>query len=125
MTELARDLYLLAAAMGLAFASEHGGLPLLAQGAFAAIGGVGALQLERAGLPIGSAVLLALLMGAVAGAAVGVLLARADRAAIALCTWALAWLVYTALIAFPGLAGGDRDSRGRRSTTSRRCSGSR
>ena len=47
-------------------------------------------------------------MGAAAGAATGALLARADRAAIALCTWALAWLAYTALLAFPGLAGGDQ-----------------
>ena len=108
MTELARDLYLLAAVFGLALVVAHAGMPVLAQGAFAAVGGVGALQLERAGLPIGSAVLLAVLGGAVAGAATGALVARADSPAIALATWALSWLVYTALLAFPGLAGGEQ-----------------
>ncbi len=106
MTELARDLYLLAAVAGLALVVAHAGMPVLAQGAFAAVGGVGALQLERAGLPIGTAVLLAVLGGAAAGAATGALVSRADSAAIALATWALSWLVYTALLAFPGLAGG-------------------
>ena len=108
MTELARDLYLLAAVAGLALVVAHAGMPVLAQGAFAAVGGVGALQLERAGLPIGSAVLLAVLGGAVAGAATGALVSRADRPATALATWALSWLVYSALLAFPGLAGGEQ-----------------
>jgi ABC-type branched-subunit amino acid transport system ATPase component/ABC-type branched-subunit amino acid transport system permease subunit len=106
MTELARDLYLLAAVFGLALVVAHAGMPVLAQGAFAAVGGVGALQLERAGLPIGSAVLLAVIGGGVAGAATGALVSRADSAAIALATWALSWLVFTALLAFPSLAGG-------------------
>src|SRR3954447_14476737 len=108
MTELARDLYLLAAVFGLALVVTHAGMPVLAAAAFAAVGGVGALQLERAGLPIGSAVLLAVLGGAVAGAATGALISRADRAAIALSTWALSWLGFVALLAFPGLAGGEQ-----------------
>src|SRR4051812_23285323 len=108
MTELARDLYLLAAVAGLALVVAHAGMPVLAQAAFAAVGGVGALQLERAGLPIGSAVLVAVLGGAGAGAAPGALVARADRPAIALATWALSWLVYAALLVFPGLAGGEQ-----------------
>src|SRR6185295_12290220 len=76
MTELARDLYLLAAAFGLALVVSHAGMPVLAAAAFAAVGGVGALQLERAGLPIGSAVLLAVALGGVAGALTGVLVER-------------------------------------------------
>lgn len=108
MTELARDLYLLAAVFGLALVVSHAGMPVLAAAAFAAVGGVGALQLERAGLPIGSAVLLAVIGGAAAGGATGALVSRADRAAIALSTWALSWLVYIALLAFPGLAGGEQ-----------------
>jgi branched-chain amino acid transport system permease protein len=108
MSEIARDLYLLAAVVGLALVVSHAGLPVLAQGAFAAVGGIGALQLERAGLPIGSAVLVAVIGGAVAGAAVGALVARSDRPSVALSTWALAWLAYTALIAFPGLSGGEQ-----------------
>ncbi|WP_028057280.1 ABC transporter permease subunit [Candidatus Solirubrobacter pratensis] len=108
MTELAHDLYLLAAVLGLALVVAHAGMPVLAQGAFAAVGGVGALQLERAGLPIGTAVLVAVLAGAAAGAGTGWLVARADGPAVALATWALAWLAYTALIAFPGLSGGEQ-----------------
>ena len=81
MTDLAFDLYLLAAALGLVPAVAFAGMPVLAQSAFLALGAVGAMQLERAGLPIGSAVLLAVLGGAVAGALLGVLLAPAPRGA--------------------------------------------
>jgi ABC-type branched-subunit amino acid transport system ATPase component/ABC-type branched-subunit amino acid transport system permease subunit len=106
VTDLAFDLYLLAAALGLIPAVAFAGMPVLAQSAFLALGAVGAMQLERAGLPIGSAVLLAVLGGAVAGALLGVLLAPASRARVALATWGLAWLATTALLAFPGLSGG-------------------
>ncbi|WP_028068077.1 ABC transporter permease subunit [Solirubrobacter soli] len=106
MTELARDLYLLVAVFGLAPAVRLAGLPVLAASAFAAVGGVGALQLERAGLPIGGAVLLAVVLGAVAGAATGALVARAEPAFVALTTWALAWLAYVVLLGFPSLSGG-------------------
>jgi ABC-type branched-subunit amino acid transport system ATPase component/ABC-type branched-subunit amino acid transport system permease subunit len=106
VTDLAFDLYLLAAALGLVPAVAFAGMPVLAQSAFLALGAVGAMQLERAGLPIGSAVLLAVLGGAVAGALLGVLLAPAPRARVALATWGLAWLATTALLAFPGLSGG-------------------
>ena len=80
---------------------------MLAQSAFVAVGGVGALQLERAGLPIGGAVLLAIALGGDGG--------RAHRACswrartppfVALSTWALAWLAYVALLGFPSLSGG-------------------
>ena len=81
-------------------------MPVLAQSAFLALGAVGAMQLERAGLAIGSAVLLAVLGGAVAGALLGALLVGAERARVALATWALAWLATTALLAFPALSGG-------------------
>ena len=106
MTDLAFDLYLLAAALGLVPAVAFAGMPVLAQSAFLAFGAVGAMQLERAGFPIGSAVLVAVLGGAVAGALLGALLARAERARVALATWGLAWLATTALLAFPELSGG-------------------
>ena len=106
MTELAHDLYLLVAVLGLALVVSQAGMPVLAQSAFVAIGGVGAMQLERHGLPIGGAVLAAVALGAAAGALTGALVSRAGTAAIALCTWALAWLAYTALLAFPSLSGG-------------------
>src|SRR4051795_8391835 len=78
MTEAARDLYLLVAVLGLLPAVTLAGMPVLAQSAFVAVGGVGALQLERAGLPIGGAVLIAIVLGAVAGAGVGALGGRAE-----------------------------------------------
>ena len=106
MTDAARDLYLLVAVLGLLPAVRLAGLPVLAQSAFVAVGGVGALQLERAGLPIGGAVLLAIALGGVAGALTGALVARAEPPFVALSTWALAWLAYVALLGFPSLSGG-------------------
>src|SRR3954451_2573862 len=106
MTEAARDLYLLVAVLGLLPAVTLAGMPVLAQSAFVAVGGVGALQLERAGLPIGGAVLAAIVFGGVAGALCGGLVARAQPAFLALTTWALAWLAYVTLLGFPSLSGG-------------------
>jgi branched-chain amino acid transport system permease protein len=106
VSEAARDLYLLVAVFGLVPAVRLAGLPVLAASAFAAIGGVGAVQLERAGLPIGGAVLAAIALGAGAGALTGALVARATPPFVALTTWALAWLAYTVLLGFPSLSGG-------------------
>ncbi len=106
MTDLAFDLYLLAAALGLIPAVAYAGMPVLAQSAFLALGAVGAMQLERAGFAIGSAVLLTILGGAAAGGLLGALLARTERARVALATWGLAWLATTTLLAFPELSGG-------------------
>jgi ABC-type branched-subunit amino acid transport system ATPase component/ABC-type branched-subunit amino acid transport system permease subunit len=107
VTTAARDLYLLVAVIGLAPAVAEAGMPFLAQSAFVALGGMGTLQLERAGLPIGAAGLLSIVAGTAGGYAVGLLVARADTAHTALATWGLAWLAYTALVAFPVLSGGD------------------
>jgi branched-chain amino acid transport system permease protein len=106
VNEAARDLYLLVAVFGLVPAVRLAGMPVLAASAFAAVGGVGALQLERAGLPIGGAVLAAIVLGAVAGALTGALVVRAQPPFVALTTWALAWLAYTVLLGFPSLSGG-------------------
>jgi ABC-type multidrug transport system fused ATPase/permease subunit len=57
-------------------------------------------------LPIGGAGLLAVLSAVAAGALVGVLVARAEPAFVALATWALAWLAYRVLLGFPDLSGG-------------------
>jgi ABC-type branched-subunit amino acid transport system ATPase component/ABC-type branched-subunit amino acid transport system permease subunit len=81
-------------------------MPVLAQSAFVAVGGVGALQLERAGLPIGGAVLAAIALGGLAGALTGLLVSRAEPPFVALSTWALAWLASVALLGFPSLSGG-------------------
>ena len=56
MTDAAHDLYLVVAVLGLLPAVTLAGMPVLAQSAFVAVGGVGAIQLERAGLPIGGAI---------------------------------------------------------------------
>ena len=108
MTEAARDLYLLVAVLGLLPAVRWCGLPVLAGSAFMAVGSVAALQLEQAGLPIGGAGLLAVLLGAVAGALTGALIERAEPAFAALTTWALAWLAHRVLLGFPGLSGGSQ-----------------
>jgi ABC-type branched-subunit amino acid transport system ATPase component/ABC-type branched-subunit amino acid transport system permease subunit len=106
VTEAARDLYLLVAVLGLLPAVSLAGMPVLAGSAFAAVGGISALQLERAGLPIGGAVLLAVVLGTLAGAATGALVGRAQPPFVALSTWALTWLAYSALLGFPSLSGG-------------------
>src|SRR3954451_158909 len=106
MTEAARDLYLLVAVLGMLPAVTLAGMPVLAASAFAAVGGVGALQLERAGLPIGGAVLAAGVVGAVGGALAGARVPAAQPPFVALTTWALAWLASTVLLGFPLLSGG-------------------
>jgi ABC-type branched-subunit amino acid transport system ATPase component/ABC-type branched-subunit amino acid transport system permease subunit len=106
MTDAARDLYLFVAVLGLLPAVGLAGFPALAQSAFVAVGAVGALKLEAAGLPIGGAALLATGLGALAGALTGLLVARATPPFLALSTWAIAWLAYVTLLGFPSLSGG-------------------
>jgi branched-chain amino acid transport system permease protein len=93
VADLAGGLYLAAAAVGLAFTVGVAGLPLLAQGAFVAIGAVAAAHL-------GSTALGAV-AGAVAGGAAGVLIgvafARLPRAGFAAASWIVSWLVAFAL----------------------------
>ena len=73
-----------------------------------AVGGVGTALLGPggAGLPLGVAVLLAVVAGAVLGQLVALAASRLDGAYLGLATWALAWLVYRALLAFPEVFGG-------------------
>ena len=108
MTALAGNLYLLLAALGLALSASYAGLPVLGQGAFVALGAFGVVHLDRAGWPLGLAVLGVVVLAAVAGYAVGYGAARLYGAFLALATWALAWLVYAVLIAFPALSGGSQ-----------------
>jgi len=103
---LAADLYLLLAALGLALSASYAGLPVLGQGAFVALGAFGTVHLDRAGWPLGLAVLGAVALAALAGYAVGYGAARLSGAFLALATWALAWLAYAVLVAFPPLSGG-------------------
>lgn len=106
--DLARDLYLLLAVLGLALSVGYAGLPVLGQGAFVATGSFGTALLGPggAGWPLGVAALAAVAIAAVAGYLVGVAAAGLQGAELALATWALAWLVAAVLVAFPGLSGG-------------------
>src|SRR5947209_1581171 len=106
MTTLATDLYLLVAAYGLAIAVSYAGLPVLGQGAFVAVGAFGTTQLASHSVPLGIAVIAAIATAAVTGYLVGVAAARLAGAQLALATWALAWLAYSALVVFPRLSGG-------------------
>ena len=106
MTTLATDLYVLVAADGLAIAVSYAGLPVLGQGAFVAVGAFSTTQLAQHGVPLGVAVMASVAMAATAGYAVGFAAARLEGAPLALATWGLAWLAYTALVVFPRLSGG-------------------
>jgi len=106
VTTFATDLYLLVAAYGLAVAVSYAGLPVLGQGAFVAIGAFGTAQFASHSVPLGVAVIAAVSIAAVTGYLVGFAAARLAGASLALATWALAWLAYTALVVFPSLGGG-------------------
>jgi ABC-type branched-subunit amino acid transport system ATPase component/ABC-type branched-subunit amino acid transport system permease subunit len=107
MTDVARDLYLLLAALGLNVAVGYAGQPVLGQGAFVAVGAYGTLLLATH-LPLGIAVLLAVAGAGVLGWLVDFGAARLRGAFLALGTWALAWLAVAVLAGFPGTFGGDQ-----------------
>jgi branched-chain amino acid transport system permease protein len=106
--EVAGALWLLLAAFGLALSVSYAGLPVLGQGAFVAIGGFGTALLGPggAGLPLGVAVVLSVVIAGVLGHLVALGASRLEGASLALATWALAWLVQRALTAYPQVSGG-------------------
>lgn len=110
VVDLAQVLWLLLAAVGLAVSVSYAGLPVLGQGAFVAAGGVGTAVLGPggAGLPLGVAALLAVLTAAGLGHLVAYGASRLEGAYFGLATWALAWLVFRGLQAFPGFSGGEQ-----------------
>jgi branched-chain amino acid transport system permease protein len=105
---LAQSLWLLVAALGLALSVRYAGAPMLGQSAFLAVGGYGVALLGPggAGLPLGIAAGLAVLLAAAGGCLTALGTARLDAGYFALATWTLAWLVQRALIAFPDVFGG-------------------
>ena len=105
--DLARDLYLLLAALGLNLAVGYAGQPVLGQGAFVAVGAYGTLLLA-AHLPLGLAVLAAVVGAGLLGWVVDFGASRLRGAFLALGTWALAWLAVAVLAAFPGTFGGEQ-----------------
>jgi branched-chain amino acid transport system permease protein len=105
--DLARDLWLLLAALGLNLSVGYAGQPVLGQGAFVAVGAYGTLLLApRWPLPL--AVLAAVAGAGVLGWVVDFGAARLRGAFLALGTWALAWLAVAVLAAFPGTFGGEQ-----------------
>jgi branched-chain amino acid transport system permease protein len=110
LVELAQALWLLVAALGLALPVSYAGLPVLGQGAFVAVGGVGTVLLGPggAGLPLGIAVLAAVATAAAVGHLVARGASRLEGAYLALATWALAWLVFRTMNAFPAVFGGEQ-----------------
>jgi branched-chain amino acid transport system permease protein len=105
---VAQLLWLLVAALGLALSVSYAGLPMLGQSAFVAMGGYGVLLLGPggAGLPLGLAAGLAVLLAAAAGYLMALGTARLDGGYLALATWALAWLAQLVPVAFPDQLGG-------------------
>jgi branched-chain amino acid transport system permease protein len=106
--DLADGLYLAFAAVGLAFAVGVAGLPLLAQGAFVAVGAVTGAHLLAAGLPIPVAALAGGIGGAVSGWIVGYAFARLPRAGFAAATWIVSWIVAFALQSLTWFLGGSQ-----------------
>jgi ABC-type branched-subunit amino acid transport system ATPase component/ABC-type branched-subunit amino acid transport system permease subunit len=108
--ELAQSLWLLVAALGLALSVQYAGLPVLGQGAFVAVGGVGTALLGPGGAdwPLGLAVTAAVVVAGLLGQVVALAARRLEGAYLALATWALAWLVYRAMLAFPSTFGGSQ-----------------
>jgi len=93
IADLAGGLYLACAAVGLAFTVGVAGLPLLAQGAFMAVGAVTAAHIGSTALGAAAGAVA----GALAGAGVGAAFARLPRAGFAAATWIVSWLVAFAL----------------------------
>ena len=110
MIELAQALWLLVAALGLALSVSYAGLPILGQGAFVAVGGVGTALLGPggSGLPLWLACVLSVSLAGGLGHLVARAASRLEGAYLALATWGLAWLVFRALVAFPELSGGEQ-----------------
>jgi branched-chain amino acid transport system permease protein len=105
--DLARDLWLLLAALGLNLSVGYAGQPVLGQGAFVAVGAYGTLLLAPH-WPLLLAVLFVVAGAGVIGWVVDFGAARLRGAFLALGTWALAWLAVAVLAAFPGTFGGEQ-----------------
>jgi ABC-type branched-subunit amino acid transport system ATPase component/ABC-type branched-subunit amino acid transport system permease subunit len=107
--DVAQALWLLVAVIGLALSVSYAGLPVLGAGAFVAVGGFGTALLGPGGegWPLGVAVLTSVAAAALTGWLVALGASRLEGAYLALATWALAWLVHRALLAYPAHTGGE------------------
>jgi branched-chain amino acid transport system permease protein len=105
---LAQTIYLAVAATALGLLVGTAGLPSLGAGAFVAIGAfASALLMAHEDWPLEPAAVA----GAFAALGAGLLfggVVRLRPAFVAASTWALAWLVWLALLAFPSISGGSQ-----------------
>ena len=109
LTEGAKIMLLLLAAMGLNVAMGYAGAPSLGQGGFVAVGAYGAaILVGKQGWNPVTAVLVATAIAAVVAWAIALTVARLRPPFVALATWLFAWAVAFALGAFPSLTGGER-----------------
>jgi len=106
--EVAGDLFLLLAALGVALAVDYADVPLLGQSAFLAVGGFGTVILATNGVPLLAAVVVVVVIAAVMGYLLGLGAVRLHGGPLALATWAFAWLVQSVLENFPRVSGGDQ-----------------
>src|SRR6266542_25348 len=95
------------AAVGLNAAVGLGGIPVLSQGAFMAVGAFAVGRLTGAsGWDPASATVVGIALSLAAGAVVGVVATRLRPAFVAVATWLVAWLAGLGLTSFPSLSGG-------------------
>jgi branched-chain amino acid transport system permease protein len=100
--DLAGGLYLALAATGLAFAVGVGGMPVLAQGSFVAVGAVAGAHLSSSAL----AAVAGAAAAALAALAVSLLCIGLPAVGLAAATWIVAWLVALGLTSLSWFLGG-------------------
>ncbi|HZQ26180.1 MAG TPA: ATP-binding cassette domain-containing protein [Acidimicrobiales bacterium] len=107
--DAANAVLLFVAAAGLVVAVGWAGMPSLGQGGFVGLGAYGtAIAQTRYHLDPLAATALGVLVASVAGAVMGVAVARLRAPFVALGTWLGAWAVGLAVDAFPAVTGGAR-----------------
>jgi branched-chain amino acid transport system permease protein len=106
VVDFANGLYLAAAAIALALVVGVAGLPLLAQGAFVAVGATIASHLVARGVTTALAALAGGAAAALAGVIVAVAFARLPPAGFAAATWIVAWLFSLAAQSVGWILGG-------------------
>lgn len=106
--EVAQALWLLLSAYGLALSVSYAGMPVLGQGAFMAVGAYGTALLGPGGhgWPLPLALLTCVVLAGILGHVLALGASRLEGASLALATWAFAWLVQRALVAYPDAFGG-------------------
>jgi branched-chain amino acid transport system permease protein len=106
-SDMASAAFVILAAIGLNFAVGIAGLPVLAQGAFVAVGAFGvALLTSKAGWDPTFALACAVALAGLAGLLVGAATIRLPPVFVGVATWLFTWMAALTLAAFPFLSGG-------------------